>query len=399
MSTTGDFLKDVLDEYEDILNKNPKLRTAPDPGIPLTRRICRSLEEVKNLDTAMKWLQKQPKTECPPEERSYYLYLLLSWLDEFYSTRRLTRAKTSQGEYIVLGQRWWRVYAKHVSSARLLAGQKRSAYSGFPHLRDVKHSDEEWFRSKQLDEAFRSAVDEGFLRVGLCSLSGESRTQFEGTRVLDAKNDIYGFRSTCIVCGQGSDYTQELRECVKWARDNKIHVLCFPELSVCPDGRQAIWSEIEKAPGQLCLVIPGSYHDKVENGEDFWVNAAPIWLVTSGKIIELTTFEKTEPFPMKTSDALGFSCICDAAKEAEDNGCECLKEHIRPGDMLRVLNTPMGMFGIMICRDQLMPQESGPKLVERYSRMVDHLLVISMNYSRRALFWSEAEKVAHTRNR
>lgn len=178
-------------------------------------------------------------------------------------------------------------------------------------------------------------------------------------------------------------------DCIKWARDNKVNVLCFPELSICIEGRKVLRSEIEKDSGHLCLLIPGSYHESAIDSDDIWVNTAPIWLVTKDGIAELAKFEKTEPFSMKVSKAIKTPCISDAAEDAKEKGCGDLREDIRPGGLIRVLETPVGTFGVLICKDQLTRVE----LIKRYATLIDHLLVVSMNSSPSAWFWSESDKV------
>ena len=93
MGIAGDFLRRVLNEYEEILIHNPELRTKRCPDDAIIRRIRRSLEEVHNIVAAMKWLEENSKAKCSPEERSYYLYLLLSRLDDVFSEKPVVRVE------------------------------------------------------------------------------------------------------------------------------------------------------------------------------------------------------------------------------------------------------------------------------------------------------------------
>lgn len=401
MSIVVEFISKLLNEYEDILSQNPDLRTQPCPNNEFTRLIKKSLEDIHNVKDAIRWWEETSRNELTLNDRRYHLYLLLQKLDHIFSDKSIVRYKTTQDEYIAVGRRWWNHYARCIGNKGPLDGSPLSIYSGFPHLRYIKCEEEEWLKSKEIDRAFEPVKRKGYLRIGLCALSGEAITQFVGTKVVDLARGIYGFRASYIKysakdsvnsanTGQDLDYVKELLECIKWARDSKINILCFPELSICMEGREFLRSEIKKDYGHLCLIIPGSYHESVVDSVDIWVNTAPIWLVTKDGITESAKFEKTEPFSMKVSKAIKTPCIFSAAKDAEENGCSDLREDIRPGELIRVLETPVGTFGVLICKDQLTRAE----LIQRYATLIDHLLVVSMNSSPSAWFWSESEKVA-----
>lgn len=400
--SVGDFLVDLLDEYEVIANKNPEIRIETCPDNNLTRNILRSLEKVSSIPNAMKWYTSIPK-HIDSKDRGYYLFLILRRVDDLHSERPIVRLPISGG-HIVIGQRWWNVWGKTISiyQKKPLERPTFSVHLPFPHLRKVKLEDEEWLINKIIKQAFERVIEDGVLKFGLCSLSGKSKTQFIGTKVLDLQRSVFGFCAAYIEYDpiysdqtSGSDgsrcqnsYIQELTECIQWARENNVHILCFPELSICSDGREAIRAEIEVNPGHICLIIPGTYHSQVTGTDDLFTNSAPIWIVNEGRITELAIFDKTEPFSMEVSKAKNLHSMSDVVEKAYNNGCEYIEEHIQPGNMIRVLSTPIGLIGIAICKDSLANND----LIERYNAIVDHLIIISMNFSPIAWFWSESEK-------
>lgn len=229
------------------------------------------------------------------------------------------------------------------------------------------------------------------LRIGLCVLGRHAKTQFEATGVLDEANRIHGFRATGVVWDGGSQGSveAELQACVAWAHEARIHVLCFPELALDEDGRNALRREIERDPGSLCVIFPGSFHepDPEPKRTIGWVNRARIWAVHAGatpEVVELGGFEKTEPFTMSPEH------VGDAIHNHDpDSGCLGYREHIDPGDQIVIVPTPVGRFGIAICRDSFRPN-----LMSRYAPVVDHLVVISMNEARTDWFWSTSEDLA-----
>jgi predicted amidohydrolase len=388
----GEFLSVLLDEYEDIANEHTEIRVVR--SNELTEKIKRSLEQVNSLPTAIKWYNEDIPERDKTIARGYYLGCLLERIDKLYSEKPIIRLQTPD-KNIVLGRRWWNVYG-YINSENLEKPLERPAFSVhslFPHIRKVRLNDEEWFIDKIIERAFERVKEDGVLKFGLCSLTGRSKTQFVGTKVL--QSSVFGFYAASVeydpiysdrsICQNG--YIQELSECIQWARENNVHILCFPELSICSDGREAIRAEIETNPGHICLIIPGSYHNQVTGTNDLFTNSAPIWIVNNGKITELTIFDKTEPFSMDVSKAKDFNNMSDVIKKADEKGCKYIEEHIQPGNMIRVLSTPIGIIGIAICKDLLANKD----LIERYNIIVDHLIVVSMNFSSAAWFWTESE--------
>ena len=392
--TVGEFLLTLLDEYEFIANEYTEIRV--ERHNELTESIRRSLEQVRGLLSAMDWYGNIPERD-KTIARGYYLSCLLERIDNLHSKRTLSNYPSSDG-HIVLGQRWWNVW-KAISTHQKepLERPAFSVHSLFPHIRKVRLNDKEWFTDKIIERVFERVKEDGVLKFGLCSLTGKSKTQFAGTTVRDPQLGVFGFCATSVECdpmcsdsdieGCHDGYIHELRESIQWARENCVHILCFPELSVCPKGRKAIWSEIESDPGHLCLIVPGSYHDKVIGRDDLFTNSAPIWIIKEGRITELTSFDKTEPFLIELSKVQNFPSMLDVVEKARKSGCGYVQEHIKPGNKIRVLQTSLGVFGVVICRDQLVR----PDLIERYDILTDHLLIISMN-SNPAWFWFESEK-------
>ncbi len=297
-----------------------------------------------------------------------------------------------QGQ-LVLGRRWWNLVGRGRTKSKrgpLDSGPPFAVEWPFPHLRLVETSKEEWLNVGSARAAFEPVKRAEKLRIGLCCLSGHARTWFVGTEILDAERGVYGFRASQIAEAE-SRYLEELGEAIAWARREKIHVLFFPELCVCAAGRERLRAEIADDPGELCLVVPGSYHEQVQGGGP-WVNASPLWLVTGEEIAEVTSFEKGETFSFHVSGAKKKETIRDAYLKAKAAGCESLQEDIRPGGEIRALVTPVGVIGVAICKDALVASP----LMLRYRQVVDHLLVLAMNDSSAAWFWSRAEEAARS---
>lgn len=413
-----DFLIGLLEEHNQLAPNYSKLASVPFPLEPETSAILKDIEERlgngpqdKGSDNILKeaagWWEGLHSQKLTERERFLRLQLLLSKLDESFSARPALLKRGSSKD-VVVGRRWWNHFGRCTSNDGKgpLDHGHRTESLPFPHIRVVKLGEGEWLGGDALERAFRPVTDPPRgaagknaprqksrtrpLRIGLCAFSGNARTFFAPTCKLDAKTGIYGFRAERIGWfpptkdadpreGDAGQYHQELRDCVRWAADENIHILLMPELSVCPSGLDTLREAINKTNSQLCLVIPGSFHVPSLEDPNERANAAPIWLRVDQKATHdgmLPQYEKNDRFSVSVSNLEGSITtqrLCDEAKAA---GCSELKEDVVSGCSMRLLSTPVGVIGIAICKDVLFMDRGG---MSRYTDLADHMLVVSMN--------------------
>ena len=377
----------VTDNYDWMLQKE---------FIEAKRSIAQEVARSKAnyLLGACQWWQARQHEYVSKRQRLRHLWQLLDRLNEAYSTERLLL-----GGGTLLGRRWWNLALRFDGAAE---APDKTVGDRFPHLRVVDIQEAEWTPLEETRRAFARVRSGGKLRVGLCCLSGSARTFFRPTRKLLHEKNTVGFLADGIrsptptsqpATGVGASidpqYEQELRASVEWAREKKVHILCFPELCVCPGGLAVLRKEIQKDSAQLCLVVPGSYH--VCGDAEHYSNVAPIWLVEDGSLRELPAYEKADPLviakgkPIKRGE-IEVAGILDVAVFADDNGCEYIKEDIFEGTTARLLYTPVGVIAVAICKDFLLPQLTH---LERLTNVADDVLVVSMN-STPSWFWPKA---------
>lgn len=382
------------------------LLVAPEANDEHTHALLAELPTLPNdfgaIESAIAWWREHGAVlqHLPRMERLHHLL------------RRLDRALTDVGPVMIstatgrllLGERWWSMYR----SAMLAETKREISETGWvrdivplSRIRVLPEQADRWLESERLHERMWSTLrkrrqQEGSLtspelRIGLCVLGRHAKMQFDATGELDQTRRIYGFRAVEVVWdgGDHGSVEAELRACVTWARETRINVLCFPELALDENGQKALRLEIERDPGSLCLIVPGSFHERDEKaGKTIgWVNRARIWTVRVGEnaeIVELGAFEKTEPFTMSPAHVEG-------AIRNHDPECGCVgyREHIDPGDQLTIVSTPIGRFGIAICKDFFRS-----RLMDRYAPAVDHLIVVSMNEAVTDWFWFSSEELA-----
>ena len=372
--------------------------TAPD-----VKRILVSLERDIPLVSGTQclvsaqawWKQHQAAVSVVNEfEEFQRLHTLLRYLDAAYSSKRETSMRVGIDQ-LFLGRRWWNARARQESRGRQapLDGLSFRIATEFPHIRIIKGANETGWVVHDRPDTFANAIKERKLRIGLCALRGSATTVFEPTRVVSSDGPSFGFVASGINQKEGSvPYGSELREAIQWARERRLHIICFPELSICVEGRRIIFDELVRDPGVLSLIVVGSFH-KTRDSETLPVNSAPYWIVDDSRVVHrLGEFVKTQPFFMSIDTALHFSNLhatCNAARSA---GCRTVVEDIVLGGAPHIIQTPVGTFGIVICKDFL----AGRDLLDRYAPIIDHLLVPSMNAAASAWFFSGSEELART---
>lgn len=417
-----DFLRDLLLEYADNRRAYPAIDAHPRwPGLRAADRIERNIwravrDKVYPLTEAKRWWDRFAAT-AGPEERFLGLRLLLDFLDRRYSD--LPPAESPDGMFI-LGAVWWNWYGRKAAENGRgpLDKAKSQREWPFPHLRVVRPGPGAPPGAPRYKcvwplvdpTVFGPALLSPVLRFGLCSLSGTAKTWFDPRPVLDQEAGVIGFAATRIACddadpGRAKEaYLDELRRCVWWAVETQVHVLCLPELCACEAGRRVVREEIERDPGSLCLVVPGTFHDPAAAAattadppgadpgpgpaaeavavDSLCLNAAPIWVVGAGNRVEqVALFRKVEPFNAPVDHLDGVDVLRDVRAAAVAQHMTHVEEYIEPGTDLCFIETPVGVFGIAVCKDVKL----GDFMTDN-ARVADHLLIPSMNGNASALF-------------
>lgn len=324
-----------------------------------------------------------------------YLLLLLFVLDEHFEQEPLQVYSDAQGD-VLLGRRWWASVARHEERRRPI-NFGRSVHDAYPHLR-ILGQNIRVAQNVNTALAFAQLGSVESLRIACCTLSGQARTNFVGTGPFNwGRGPHFGFRATHVgapndrgrVTNPESAYIDELRNTLTRARREAVHVLFLPELSVCEQGRSVLRDAIELDPGDLILVVPGSFHVSGV-GSNAVVNAAPVWLVhrdpdaAGGKVVTALQAEKSEIFDLPTARGEGVIGLKDPVDGARSAGFDQLAEHIVPSSTVQLLDTPVGSLLVLICKDALVGPVDGH--VQRAVAAADHVVVVSMNANPRAWF-------------
>ena len=372
----ADLLAKLIQEHGRLLVDNPRALASDNADL---KHHLYQLQRINLVTVTQHW--RQVSKGLQGLKRTRLLDFLLGQLDDHYSRHSLIQLKTAHGT-LILGRRWWKQYAPH---------QTRSKFDDFSflHMRLILNRKDHFISTLKHKGQFtaffeQSARGEPF-RVGLVCFSGNAKTWFEGTRPLPKEDKVYGFQASHVAPSEAFD--AELKACLAWARKEKVHILCLPELCVSPVGRELLKQEIEKEPGSLCLVLPGTFHESDPDGSI--INTAPVWLVGANGIVALATYHKGSRFEMSLKKASGLPNMANASKPAGEKGCEVLKEDTLPIQEMCLLSTPIGLIGVMICKDMLVDRIS-----QGYLDLVDHMLVLSMNASPTTIFYGKAESAA-----
>ncbi|GAA4459413.1 hypothetical protein GCM10023189_33110 [Nibrella saemangeumensis] len=244
--------------------------------------------------------------------------------------------------------------------------------------------------SKRIDQLLHKLWLNGSLTVGLAALSGEAKTFFsykEQRSTIVGHTPQFSFQATKVSNADGTNdaiYKEELKQCLEWAVDEKVNILCLPELSVSPVGLTDMKKILQELGKQdrlhaLTIIIAGSFHVG-----DY--NEAPVWFINfNGDIVE-RTYRKYEVFetqinPSHETTHSEFPGLAEVISYAHNKvGSSVafnLSEHIIPDDQILLLNLPIGSVGIMICKDFL---STSQRCYGKYRDLQpDHLFIVSMN--------------------
>ncbi len=153
-----------------------------------------------------------------------------------------------------------------------------------------------------------------------------------------------------------TDRWREIEALLQRVRD-RTHVVVLPELSVTPALRARISSWLATNHHRIQLVLAGSFHERVSEHERP-VNRA-VLLGSRGE--RLMWHDKLAAFI--------------ASGELPAGAAHLREEHIHPGNVVRLLDTPFGLLAVAICLDHC--DDLAPELWRRVEP--DLLLVPAMN--------------------
>ncbi|WP_289020180.1 hypothetical protein [Desulfobacter postgatei] len=335
------------------------------------------------LPILKKWWDRHGKDKLNEHEKRH---ILLGFIDDYYSKKT---PRMLEGEYydLIVGKRFWD-HLKYEAPKNQPYIIPKTSCDFFSRIRVVKKGQVQLHYPPEDAQPYSSKPLQSWneFRVGLCTLSGCAHTKFSGTGVMQRPDintnngGIYGFLANTIE--PEKDYKNELKATIGWAEKNNINLLLMPELSVCKNGRKILQNEIQSRNTSLYLIIPGSYHCEFSQSEknvpQQYQNQAPVWWnlpSSSGKgeiRNSLPPYAKREPFHLKASKIK--SLIPSLHNQATTNNCAFLQEHIELGTQFHLISTPLGIFGIAICKDMF-----NDEWFLKYRQLADHLCVISMN--------------------
>lgn len=260
----------------------------------------------------------------------------------------------------------------------------------FPSLRFIQMNAEELkafqdTAAKIANTQLNDVLQEDF-SIGVCTLPSVY-TLLENTEpLLDNKMGIRGTK-TYGVYGNLTDQKKAVQykidEALAWAEKRAIKILIFPEITLDDEDCAYLKTAIQQKPGDLQLVVAGSFHRTIGQEADFY-NAAPIWAIQqsadgqSAEIIDLNYYKKIIPF-------------------SSGNKTQIKTEDFTSGNCRRFIPVKGGILGVAICRDVLdLLQSANP--LHHYANMVDFMLMPSMNGGHTDLFTSGAESLARWHN-
>ena len=241
------------------------------------------------------------------------------------------------------------------------------------------------------------------LNIGLFPLSNDWNIQWKYTKLLNATRKTHGF-----VAGdtRHPDRQAELGTIVNFVQENRLHIACFPELMLRIDDTKDLWNRllaeyVEPAKLPFFLLVGGSFHVPVGN---HFVNQMPLSIYCMGQTFQFS-YGKLEPFSIGFDkviprDGTGNFIFTDfpdwsvfhQSVEARSILQEYGSEDIEHDPGITILETDgFGRFGFAICKDVL-PDQS--KILRQYGNMIDHLVVISLNFSDKADFSTIAGQLA-----
>ncbi|MCP4215880.1 MAG: hypothetical protein GY765_14600 [bacterium] len=241
----------------------------------------------------------------------------------------------------------------------------------------------------------------GNLKVGACTLTSSTVTQFGGAANLHGKE--YGLVAESI--SNPDQLAKDILSSLEWAKSNGVDVLLFPELSIDDEGTQVIekWigdnkDQLDTLPG---IIVAGTFYRNVDGNLR---NRAPIYLIdgksSGGSPFYKTYYDKHVPFSMTVPHStakVSNPALKKLYDEAKAAGATIIVEDFVSSDSITPVNTSAGVIGFAVCRDVLDLAGIGNPL-RRYLDFVDFAMIVSFNDGITNLFEAQGEDLARWHN-
>lgn len=304
------------------------------------------------------------------------------------------RAVSVETRILLVGQRFWRAYATRYG----VEAHTVPVLAELP-LINIRIADAPApvGLSHGSLARFERARRSGRLRIGLAGLQVDTMTQFAPTRITDPDpaRRVQGFRSAMVQRpspGGATEeaYLAELDGVATRAIDEGVDILVLPELCVCDAGVARLVAALRGAKEPPSLVVAGSFH---RDDAGFTQNRAPVltWDAGAATYRDAIWCDKANPWADDIGRVSASDGLASVIAAATQHGAGRLREDIdlTPVKRLVAVKTDLGVFGVAICLDAM-----DPAVMARYRGVADHLLLISMNSSDAAEFYSRARSLA-----
>jgi hypothetical protein len=229
-------------------------------------------------------------------------------------------------------------------------------------------------------------VNRDHLTIGLFPLSDNFKVKFRFTENFDGQLNTRYFLSDHVFY---QEYKNELDGIFGEIRDSKIDIACFPELLIDDNCLDYLKQGIVKMDKEFFILIGGSFHRL--RGE-YYKNNLPVLIYLKGEWVSLE-YSKYEPYNSFLSEEKiqsGDHFFLDIPENGKDGFF--VEEDIQPDTSVLILcSHKFGDIGFIICKDFI---TSDNKLVSNYTKITDHLMVVSLNSSEAADFANRASNIA-----
>lgn len=319
------------------------------------------------------WRAVSTRNDLDENERFCHVLQILRRLDEIATIQGTTIPVFHDSRMMRIGVQWWPMNHHMPDTYLNTSDGGRPAENRFMSIQVFDDFERNVVPSAdQLSATIRNPENSS-VRVGLCPLSGLASPVPMRTRRLN-ETEI-GFVVTAM--HPQDAYHSELEAHLAWAKEKGIHVLCFPELTVCPTGIDTIKTTLKTFDGEAkpMLVFPGSFHYQGNSNYQAFQNKGGVW--ESPFEAPIKYYQKSEPFSIPPS------MIPPSMLEEVQSDAYRLVEDIEEEIHFTHLDTPIGYIGIIICKDGIFPPS---RIDPRRLALNDHLFILSMNFSETAGF-------------
>lgn len=185
---------------------------------------------------------------------------------------------------------------------------------------------------------------QGDLRIALVSPFGELRYRIRSDRSRSREPRGTPFRFVELDERDQASARAQLDEILRVCADERVDLLCFPELTLDPDLLRALSQAllVRNRTRHPALVVTGSFHLQ---GDRCFVNRCDVF---DARGEPLWSQEKCTAFEIPAAQAAEMSAEARASLGIDDRGGH---EDIRSGEVLQVVDSPIGRLVTPICLD------------------------------------------------